>query len=281
VPLIVEHELAVVPSASVIAARRARGSAPFAPDKVGAVLADPVFESRDPRFTGRPSAAVEVAALRSGPEPDSATTVALRSAGFVQNGVITLPRLIATRREAAAITRMAVPGTVLSALDFRANRSTALSADVAQYPIIHFATHGVLNNEAPELSGVVLSTIDERGRAQDGFLRLRDIYGLNLSADLVVLSACNTALGKPIRGEGLDGMVRGFLHAGARRVVASYWKVDDGATAALMERFYAEMLQNGRSPSAAMRAAQRSMLGTSRWRSPFYWAGFALYGDWQ
>src|SRR4029079_9557359 len=136
-----------------------------------------------------------------------------------------------TRREAESIARLARAGTVLTALDFRANRSTALSHELARYPIVHFATHGVVNNDAPELSGVMLSMFDEHGQPQDGFLRLRDIYDLKLPAQLCVLSASNTSLAPHMRGEGLDGRVRGFLRAGARRVVASYWKVDDGGTA--------------------------------------------------
>jgi CHAT domain-containing protein len=280
VPMIEQHEVVMLPSATVVAARRSRPSPKVTDSRSVAVLADPVFESSDPRFRGEPQRAANASPERPADwQPE--TSVVLRTAGIGPAGALNVSRLIATRREAESITRLAPPGTVLTALDFRANRSTALSQELARYPIVHFATHGVVNNDAPELSGVMLSMFDEHGRPQDGFLRLRDIYGLKLPAQLVVLSACNTALGRPIRGEGLDGMVRGFLHAGARRVVASYWKVDDAATAALMDRFYAEMLRNGRSPSAAMQAAQRSMLQTSRWRSPFYWAGFAVYGDWQ
>jgi CHAT domain-containing protein len=95
---------------------------------------------------------------------------------------------------------------------------------------VHFATHGVFDNENPGLSGVVLSMFDEQDEARDGVLRLHDVYGLRLPAELVVLSACSTALGKPVRGEGLVGIVRGFMYAGARRVAASLWKVDDDAT---------------------------------------------------
>src|SRR5206468_10666089 len=112
------------------------------------------------------------------------------------------------------------------------------------YRIIHFATHGVLNTKHPELSGLVLSLVDRRGMPQDGFLRLHEIYNLNLPADLVVLSACQTALGKEIRGEGLVGLTRGFMYAGAPRVVASVWKGDDGATAEWRRRFYQGMLKD-------------------------------------
>jgi CHAT domain-containing protein len=156
-----------------------------------------------------------------------------------------------------------------------------MSPELAEYRVVHFATHGVLDNENPGLSGLILSLFDERGRPQDGFLRLHDIYSLNLPADLVVLSACDTALGKPLRGEGLMGLVRGFFYAGALRVVASLWKVDDEATGELMSRFYVEMLDEGRSPAAALRQAQLALWRDGRWQDPYYWAAFILQGEWQ
>jgi CHAT domain-containing protein len=138
-----------------------------------------------------------------------------------------------------------------------------------------------LNSEHPELSGLVLSLVDEQGKPQDGFLGLHDIYNLNLPVDLVVLSACNTALGKEVRGEGLVGIVRGFMYAGAARVIASLWKVEDEATAELMKHFYQRMLQGGMSPAAALRAAQVDMWQQKRWHSPYYWAAFQLQGEYR
>jgi CHAT domain-containing protein len=162
-----------------------------------------------------------------------------------------------------------------------ANRATALGPNLSQYQIIHFATHGLLNSQHPELSGVVLSLFDEEGRPQDGFLRLHDIYNLKLAADLVVLSACKTGLGKEIKGEGLVGLTRGFFYAGAPRVVASLWKVDDRATAELMKLFYQRMLRDGLRPAEALRKAQIDMLKQPRWAAPYYWAGFTLQGEWK
>ena len=147
--------------------------------------------------------------------------------------------------------------------------------------MVHFSTHGFLNNEHPELSGLVLSLYDANGKPQDGFLRLHDIHNLSLNADLVVLSACETALGRQIRGEGLIGLARGFMYAGAARVVASLWKVEDQATASLMKQFYESMLARGHPPAAALRAAQISMSRTRRWSSPYYWAPFVLQGEWR
>ena len=149
------------------------------------------------------------------------------------------------------------------------------------YRIVHFATHGLINNQNPDLSGIVLSLVDEQGRPQNGFLRLYDIYNLKLEADLVVLSACQTALGKDIKGEGLVGLTRGFMYAGAPRVVASYWRIDDRATADMMKRFYTAMLKDGLRPAAALRAAQVSMLQDKRWQSPHYWAAFTIQGEWR
>jgi CHAT domain-containing protein len=169
----------------------------------------------------------------------------------------------------------------MKAVGFEANRRRATSPELGQYRIVHFATHGLLNTEHPELSSLVLSLFDEQGNPQDGFLRLHDIYNLNLPADLVVLSACNTGLGKEVRGEGLVGIVRGFMYAGAARVVASLWKVDDEATAELMKRFYRHMLEDDMPAAAALRAAQVELRQHKRWHSPYFWAGFVLQGEWR
>jgi CHAT domain-containing protein len=146
---------------------------------------------------------------------------------------------------------------------------------------VHLATHGVLDTERPELSGIVLSLVNDRGQPEDGFLRLHEVYNLNWSADLVVLSACQTALGREIKGEGLVGLTRGFMYGGAKRVVASLWNVNDGATAQFMKHFYQGLLARGLSPAAALRAAQIEMWKRQQWRSPYYWAAFVLQGDWR
>jgi CHAT domain-containing protein len=126
----------------------------------------------------------------------------------------------------------------------------------------------------------VLSLVDEHGRSKDGFLQTRDVYKLKLSADLVVLSACQTALGKDVRGEGLIGLSRGFMYAGAPRIVASLWPVPDRAAFELMRRFYEGILKRGLRPAAALRAAQVAVRRDRRWRSPSCWAAFTLQGDW-
>jgi CHAT domain-containing protein len=152
---------------------------------------------------------------------------------------------------------------------------------LSQYKYVHFATHGYLDSEQPELSAIVLSMVNEQGKPEDGFLRVHDIYNLQLPADVVVLSACQTGLGKEIKGEGLVGLTRGFMYAGAARVVVSLWSVSDKATAELMARFYTKMLTDKMRPAAALRAAQLETAQGKTWNSPYYWAGFVIQGDWQ
>jgi CHAT domain-containing protein len=168
------------------------------------------------------------------------------------------------------------------AVDFQASRTTATSPELAQYRIIHFATHGLVDSRNPALSGIVLSLVDQQGKPQDGFLRLWDIYNLRLPADLVVLSACRTALGKEIRGEGLISLTRGFMYAGAARVMASLWQVDDAATSEFMSKFYQGVLKKKLAPAAALQAAQVYMWKQKRWHEdPYYWAAFQLQGEWK
>ena len=146
---------------------------------------------------------------------------------------------------------------------------------------MHFATHGFLDSERPGLSSLVLSMVDANGEAKDGFLRANDIYNLKLPAELVVLSACQTGLGKEVKGEGLIGLTRGFMYAGASRVVVSLWNVNDKATADLMTKFYEKMLKQGERPAGALRAAQVEMWKQKQWQSPYYWAAFVLQGEWR
>ncbi|MDH3254636.1 MAG: CHAT domain-containing protein [Acidobacteriota bacterium] len=275
VPLVVEHEIVHLPSASTLGLLRKETAGREQADMAVAVLADPVFEADDPRL----SAQRETGA----PEDETHRTVtrSLRQLGMIQGERLAVPRLVATRREAEEIVSLAPVGSSYAALGFEASRETAMSSKLAAYRIVHFATHGIVNGDNPGLSGVVLSMVDDRGQPQNGFLRLHDIYNLELPVELVVLSACNSALGKEIRGEGIVGLVRGFMYAGARRVVASLWKVDDEATSELMGEFYRHMLSDGRSPAAALRLTQIEMWRHKQWSPPFYWAAFTLQGEWQ
>jgi CHAT domain-containing protein len=268
-PLILDHEIITLPSASVMAALREETAGRNRAPKTLAVLADPVFQNDDPRIGN---------AGNGGAEKNSSAEV-YRSGK--ESGLDSFVRLRFTRQEANEITRLVSADKRLEALDFAASRANATSAALDQYQIVHFATHGLINNRHPELSGIVLSLVDEKGQSQNGFLRLYEIYNLRLRADLVVLSACQTAVGQEIRGEGLLGLTRGFMYAGAPRVVATLWQVDDRATAELMKRFYQKMLGEGLRPSAALKAAQVSMQSDKRWSSPHFWAAFTLHGEWK
>jgi CHAT domain-containing protein/tetratricopeptide (TPR) repeat protein len=284
-PLISGHEILNLPSASTLAVlRRELGTRQPAPKTVAA-LADPVFEKDDQRVRSRIES--QQGNQQSGTEkeidkatPSSKVERSIKELGK-ELGLGSFDRLVLSRREAELITALASNGQSLNALDFTASRATATSSELNQYQIVHFATHSLLNNQHPELSGIVLSLVDEQGQAQDGFLRLYEVYNLKLEADLVVLSACQTALGKDVEAEGLVGLTRGFMHAGAPRVVASLWKVGDKATAELMQRFYQKMLKDGLRPAAALRAAQITMLKEKQWAAAYYWAGFVLQGEWK
>ena len=190
-------------------------------------------------------------------------------------------RLPSSRKEAESIARLAPAGQVWTALNLEANREAVLSGDLRSYRVVHFATHAVADTGAPELSGLVLSLVDAAGKPREGFLNLTDVYELDLDADLVVLSGCQTALGKEVRGEGIMGLTRGFLYAGVPRVVASLWKVQDRTTAELMDRFYRALWQGHLPAAAALREAQRSLRRDPRYRDPHSWAGFVLQGDWR
>jgi CHAT domain-containing protein/Tfp pilus assembly protein PilF len=281
IPLLLEHEIVTAPSASVLSVLRREFAGRQPAPKSVAVLADPVFRNDDPRInrgqTRDYPALTSQSTARRG-ELAAASDIE-RSAR--ESGLDDFLRLRFTRQEAEAIAEFAPEQNRLTALDFVASRETAQSAELGRYRVVHFATHGLLNSKRPELSGIVFSLVDERGRAQDGFLRLHQIYNLKLNADLVVLSACQTALGKEVRGEGLIGLTRGFMYAGSPRVVSSLWRVDDRATAELMKRFYSGMLKDGLRPAAALRASQVSMLKEKRWSSPHYWAAFTLQGEWR
>jgi len=272
-PLVAGHEIITLPSASVLAVLRQETAGRERPPKTVAIFADPVFDGRDPRVT-----------IGGQTKPESGTESSLagelrRSAA--ESGLIDFARLRFSRQEAEQIVRMASSAKSLAALDFAANRAAATDSNLQQYRIVHFATHGLINNKHAQLSGIVLSLVDERGQPQNGFLRLYEIYNLHLKSDLVVLSACQTALGKDIKGEGLVGLTRAFMYAGASRVVASLWQTEDRSTATLMGHFYEGMLARGLSPAAALRSAQVSMWKDKRWHQPRYWAAFTIQGEWK
>jgi CHAT domain-containing protein len=270
VPLMTDHEIVELPSVSVLAALRQQK--PQNARKTLFVFADPVFEANDPRLVNnRP--------VPSQPMIEQADLDhAVRDLASSGNG-FRISRLPGTLREARNILGLAAPSEGAMVSGLQADLTTARSPELANYRILHFATHGIIDSENPQLSGLVLSRFDERGNSINGFLRLRDIYNLSLNADLVVLSACRTGLGKDVRGEGLVGLTQGFMYAGAKGVVGSLWKVDDEATAELMSNFYSSMLRDGLSPAAALQSSKMIMWKQKRWRSPYYWSAFVLQGQ--
>jgi CHAT domain-containing protein/tetratricopeptide (TPR) repeat protein len=274
--LITDHEIIYFPSASILTLQRRELANRKPAAHAVAVLANPVFQPDDERVTEARKKKSEQDALAQSTNQRRDIKSALRDVGVDQ-----LTRLPYSNQEAAAIMNVAPKGEVLSKLGFEATRAAALSPELSKYKIIHFATHGILDLQHPELSAIVLSLVDKNGAPQDGYLFLHDIYNLNLPAELVVLSACQTGIGKQVKGEGLIALTRGFMYAGAARLVASLWKVDDAATAALMKEFYKEMFVNSKKPAAALQAAQIYMRGTRRWNSPVYWAGFFIQGEWR
>ena len=276
-PLIADHELITEPSASSVAALRNEIAGRKTPPKMVAVLADPVYEPDDPRLLQ------VLAKLGSATQqPTRLNTLTAMSESNTHVGA--LKRLPRTSEEAENILALTTPAQSLAWTAFDASKVNAESPELAGFKMVHFATHGVVDPDHPALSGIVFSLYDQQGRSIDGFLRLNEVFNLRLPVDLVVLSACQSGQGKLISGEGLVGLARGFLYAGAASMVVSLWSVDDQATAELMSRFYQKMLGSEHlRPAAALRAAQLSMVSdlNQRWNQPLYWAPFIVQGDWR
>src|ERR1043165_1342925 len=282
-----KFEIGFLPSASTLLIQRQALAMRSAPLRTLALFADPVFNPSDRRIKSvrrvyptqpKPDGAASSDGSRQ-PKPDIRGEQMTRA--FEDIGLTDIPWLPYSRTEAEAIMRVVPAERRLVALDFNASRANVMKPEIRTYGIIHFATHGVIDLEHPEFSGIILSMVDEKGRPQDGYLRLYEITRLDLPADLIVLSACQTGVGKQINGEGVMALADGFIRAGARSVVASLWKVDDAATAALMGQFYKEMFVNKLKPAAALRAAQIKISKQKPWQAPYFWAGFVLQGDWR
>ena len=268
-PLILRNEIVHLPSVSTLSALRGGRRRAVPPSWIG-ILADPVFSPDDPRVQGKTAAA--------GKKGSSNPDLARAAEDF---GVESFDRLEFTRDEAEAIAQFVPKHARRLALDFEASRDFVESQELKRYRILHFATHGLLNSKHPELSGLVLSMVDPQGNPrEDGFLLAHEINNLDLRANLVVLSACQTGLGDEVRGEGLVSLTRSFMQAGVPKVVVSLWNVNDRATSELMTRFYRALIEKGLPPSSALRCAQISMRRKPEWSSPYFWAPFVFQGDW-
>ncbi|MEG4428927.1 CHAT domain-containing protein [Microcoleus sp. F10_A2] len=273
VPLIVEHEIITLPSASTLAILRQNYGDRKPPSRNLAILADPVFSPEDERIKGKITQATT--------EKLEANNLGLNQSLRASNRQWPPERLAFTRQEAQTISSLFPSASSTQKIDFDASRTTATDGSLANYQIVHFATHGLANSQNPELSGIVMSMVDDKGNLVNGFLRLTDIFNLKLAANLVVLSACQSGMGQNVRGEGMVGLTRGFMYAGAQRVAVSLWNVDDEGTSVLMQKFYQKMVQQKLAPAAALRAAQIEMMQEEKWKSPYYWAAFTLQGEWK
>lgn len=256
-PMIERHEIVTVPAVSILRSLRQARVDPVERSGLLAMLSDPVTSRRDDRLQG-----VSPTLL---PEPEL---------GLME-------RLKYADDEAEKVVGLFPPGSYLKVSGFDVRRDLVLSGQLNSYGILHFVTHGYLNQRNASLSGLVLSQYDRRGQRIDGLLSARDVEKLNLAADLVVLSACGTALGKEVRGEGLVGLTHAFFSAGVPRVIVSLWDVDDRSTTELMANFYSNLRKDGLPPSEALRKAQLTMRKVPGWSAPFFWAGFVFQGDWQ
>jgi CHAT domain-containing protein len=271
-PLIADHEVIVLPSASALAAIVRQAALRKPAERSVIVFADPVFSAADDR--------VSHASRRSSMEPQAGKIRGDDPSPVNPGALPKLSRLSATDWEAQRIASLAGDSRVVS--NFAASREAVIDPSLGEYRFIHFATHAIINQENPDLSAIALSQVDERGRPINGLLSTQDIHHLRLSADLVVLSACRTGLGKDAPGEGLLSLTRGFLSSGAARVIVTLWSIEDQATAEMMSRFYRRALGPQRmTPAAALRATQEEMWREGRWGAPYYWGGFVLQGDWR
>ena len=273
--LIKTNEIVYAPSASVVAAIRQQRD-PAAGKNLLAV-ADPVFNADDPRFKagGGAQAAGEARGLGLGLES------AINDVTDSTTGGLHLARLVGTRTEAEEIGKIARTGGVQTDLwiDLNASEDNVRTRDMNNYRVVHIATHGLLDAQRPQFTGVVLSLVGNK--SNDGFLRTDEIFNLRMNPSLVMLSACETGLGKEKRGEGVIGLTRAFMYAGAPTVGVSLWSVADKSTADLMTDFYKRYLGASPSPSGAMRDAQLSMISARKYSAPFYWAPFVLVGEWK
>ncbi|WP_236506282.1 CHAT domain-containing protein, partial [Tychonema sp. BBK16] len=273
IPLIAKHEIITLPSASTLGILRQNYGDRKPPNQTLAILADPVFSPDDERIKGK--------LTKETTEKLESNNLGLNRSLRASNLGWPPNRLPFTRQEAQTILSLVPSASSSEKIDFSANRTNATDGSLANYQIVHFATHGIANSKNPELSGILMSMVDDKGNLVNGFLRLGDIFNLKLSANLVVLSACQTGMGQNVKGEGMVGLTRGFMYAGAQRIAVSLWNVDDEGTSVLMQKFYQKMLQQKLAPAAALRAAQMEMMQQEQWKSPYYWAAFTLQGEWK
>ena len=280
--LVNKNEFIYAPSSSVVSVIRQQTTRPTGKDIL--LVADPVFSVEDPRaqMSGLPTEAsggTRGLGLSSAISDVSGSNDAATSPSGSGPRIV---RLRGTRTEAEQIAQLTKTsgGHADSWLDFNASENNVESRDIQKYRVVHFATHGLLDAEHPQFSGLILSLVGNQGN--DGFLRTDEIFNLRLGGPLVMLSACETGLGREKSGEGVIGLTRAFLYAGSPTVGVSLWSVADRSTADLMTDFYRNLFaKEGVSAATAMRASQQKMIAGKKYSAPFYWAPFVLEGDWR
>ncbi|NES87558.1 MAG: CHAT domain-containing protein, partial [Moorea sp. SIO2B7] len=265
-PLMADNDIIPLPSATSLAVQREQWQKLDRAPKTVAVIADPVFKADDSRLGEN---AIQISNSGDLSKEES----------LLRNSCQDFERLPETAKEAQEILALVSDSQKFSAMGFDANYDTATNTQLKEYQILHFATHGCIQDN-PRLSNLALSFYKPDGqKSENSLLKLQDIYNLDLNAELVVLSACQTGTGEDVKGEGIVGLTSGFMYAGARRVVVSLWSVNDTSTSELMGDYYRQMLEQNTNPIAALHQAQLKMWNTEQWRSPYYWAAFTIQGD--
>jgi CHAT domain-containing protein/Tfp pilus assembly protein PilF len=283
VPIVYDHEVIALPSASLVGQLRTQFEHESSHPKQISIFADPVFSAEDTRL--------HLAKTLRGPNrvqpylDNGDVHEAIRNAAEWRGGAKSaslLPRLPGTRTEAMAISALVSENNRLLALDFDASLNRLLETDVANSQILHFATHGILDPEHANLSGIMLSLFQKDGSRQAGFLSARHVLSKRFNSSLAVLSACRTGIGREIVGDGLVGLPRAFMFSGVRRLLVTMWAVDDAATSDFMAAFYRELLGSANAdPSSVLRTTQLQTMKHSERSFPYFWGAFSLYGDWK
>lgn len=281
-PLIVNHTIITEPSISTLLLLKQKNSHNIATAKTIILFGDPIFGYDDVRireslFSKEAKQKLKkIGHLKSQNEKLSRTIL---EKPFIRFGG-KLTRLKFTGEEIKTITSFLPYDQSEACLGFDANLNNITNRNLKKYQYIHFATHGLVDSENPQFTALVLSLIDKEGKEINGFLTLNEIFNLRFDAEMITLSACQTALGKEVSGEGLIGLTHAFMHAGTKRLVVSLWNTNDQATAELMVKFYREIFNSKLTPSEALRTAQLSLMKEPKWQLPYYWAAFQLQGEW-
>lgn len=276
--LVINHEIVNIASVAVLSVLENQKNIKLSPEKTVTIFADPIFSDKDLRFKKKDiSEADEAEQITI--NRDNITNIHRDAQSFLDRD--SDGRLIYSRREAEFLLKILPSNQVKAYLDSFASLNELKSPKLPTSRILHLATHGLFSVEHPELSGLMFSRFNEHGKTQNAFISASEIYSLKLPVELVVLSACQTGLGKNIKGEGIVGLTRGFMYAGAKKVMVSLWSVNDRATSELMTNFYQKLLLEQKPPAQALREAQINLIESTEWKNPYYWAAFTLHGNYR